>query len=92
MPRKRGKDEFIKQMYDVLFSCIDKSFSSSIKDQFIEIEGKTICVLKIQNSIKPVYFNNKGRSEFYVRIGSKSEPYDNKQTHDYIDMKKRGNK
>jgi len=48
----------------------------------MEIEDKTICVVDVSESDEPVYFD---KDEFYVRIGSSSEPLNKEETSEFID-------
>ena len=52
---------------------------------FVQIEGKTICALRVQPASEPVFLtNNAGQEEFYIRAGNAAQPLSMSKAHRYI--------
>ena len=52
---------------------------------FAPVEGKTICILSVNPSPIPIFLNNGGKEQFYVRTGNASQPLTISQAMTYID-------
>ena len=53
---------------------------------FEQREEKTICIVKIESSPKPVFLCETAGNEFYVRVGNTTRQLDAQATHEYIGM------
>ena len=52
--------------------------------EFEEIDGKEVCLIRVDPSPQPVYFNTDDGDEFYVRMGTSAEPLNMQETEEYI--------
>jgi hypothetical protein len=49
-----------------------------------ELLGKTVAIIRVDRSNRPVYMESGGKSEFYVRAGNSSQPLDLREATEYI--------
>ena len=47
-------------------------------------KDKKICILKIEETTKPIFLKYNGKNEFYIRVGTTTRPLDQKETTEYI--------
>lgn len=67
-----GRDDFELQLNQEIRDRLGKHFVSTYTQvQFEEIDEKTVCVISVEPSPDPIYFDD---DEFYVRIGSSATP------------------
>ena len=72
--RKRDRDGF-EQLFAQLFNnLIGKASISEISQRYESIEGKDVYVVEVKASPHPVHLKRKGKEEFFVRNGTRSEP------------------
>ena len=83
-PDRDDKDEFSQILSQVIENYVGIQFNKYIHNDFAEKKGKKICILKIEESTKPVFLKNNGKSEFYIRVGTTTRPLDQKETTEYI--------
>lgn len=77
-----NKAEFKKRLFDVIKGNVSKNFANeSVKISFKEIEGKKICIVKVNPSSDPIFFDE---DDFFVRIGTSKESLSGKERADYI--------
>lgn len=51
---------------------------------FPEVNGKVICKVDVRPATRPVYLQDKGKEQFYIRAGNGSQPLSMSQAHEYI--------
>ena len=84
---KRGdRDEFEQTLQQVLINYLGAEFNQYAAASFVNHDGRTVCIVKVESSPKPVYLTDKGGKEFYIRAGNTTRPLDVQATHDYISM------
>ena len=83
---RKDRDGYERALRQVLTNALGAEFSQYQHVSFEEIEGKTVCIIQVEPSPKPVYLMDKGATEFYVRIGPATQPLDMQAAHDYISM------
>lgn len=83
---RKDRDGYERALRQVLTNAMGVEFSQYQHVFFEEIEGKTVCIVRVEPSPKPVYLTDKGAAEFYVRIGPATQPLDMQTAHDYIKM------
>lgn len=67
-----GRDDFELQLNQEIRDRLGDHFVSTYTQvQFEEIDEKTVCVVSVEPSPDPIYFDDDG---FYVRIGSSATP------------------
>jgi len=79
-------DGYERALRQVLTSALGAEFSQYQHVSFEEIEGKTICIVRVEPSPKPVYLTDKGTKEFYIRVGPATQPLDMETAYNYISM------
>ena len=84
--RRKDRDGYEQKLHQVLTDALGTEFSQYQHVSFEEVEGKTVCIVRVEPSPKPVYLTEKGVKEFYVRVGNATRPLDMQAAHDYIRM------
>jgi predicted HTH transcriptional regulator len=49
-------------------------------------DSKTVVIVKVEQTPKPIFVEDKGEKEFYVRVGNSTKPLDLEAAHNYIGM------
>jgi Schlafen, AlbA_2 len=80
---KKNRDGFQLHVNNVLSTCLGKDIYSSLTVRFFSIGNKDICEIKVSQS-KPVFLNNRGQFEFYVRAPGSTLKLNAKEQYDYI--------
>jgi len=84
---KRGNlDGFEQTLRQILIDYLGAEFSQYVQVSFRELSERTVCLVMVEPSPKPVYLADKGGKEFYIRAGNTTRPLDVQATHDYISM------
>jgi hypothetical protein len=52
---------------------------------FEDVEGKEVCVVWVEDSPKPVFFDEGDDEKFYVRAGTSARPLGIQEANEYID-------
>jgi predicted HTH transcriptional regulator len=77
-----GRDDFELQLDQEIRDRLGEHFASTYtQDRFEKIEGKTVCVVSVEPSSNPVYYDE---NEFYVRIRSSATPLSIPDANQYI--------
>lgn len=80
-----GLDDFELQLNGVIGDRLGQMMKSAYTHvSFEEIDGKTVCVVYVDDSPDPVYFKDGNNEKFYVRSGSSSEPLGIQDANRYI--------
>jgi CheY-like chemotaxis protein len=82
--RKPDTDGFRLLLTEVIRNYLGLEFSEFIHVRFEGINNRTICVISIDPSNKPVFVASGSRSEFWVRTGNSTRQLDVKEATDYI--------
>ena len=85
LPR-RDVDGFQQALVQTLENHLGAEFVQFAKPRYDSSGGKSVCIVEIDSSPRPVYFRNGGETEFYVRAGNTTRPLDLQAAHDYIGM------
>jgi hypothetical protein len=83
---RKDRDGYERALRQVLTNALGAEFSQYQHVSFEEIEGKTVCIVRVEPSHKPVYLTDKGTKEFYIRVGPATQPLDMEAAHNYISM------
>ncbi len=84
--KRPDKDGFEQVLRQVLIDFLGAEFSQYVHVSFPEHEGRSVCVIKIDRTPRPVYLTDKGSTDFYIRAGNTTRPLDVQATHEYISM------
>jgi predicted HTH transcriptional regulator len=84
---RQDRDGYEQKLHQVLTDALEAEFFQYMHVSFEESEGKTVCIVRVEPSPKPVYLMDKGVKEFYVRVGNTTRPLDMQAAHDYIGMR-----
>jgi hypothetical protein len=84
--KRKDRDGYEQKLHQVLADALGAEFSQYQHVSFEESEGKTVCVVQVEPSPKPVYLTDKGVKHFYVRVGNTTQPLDMQAAHNYIGM------
>jgi hypothetical protein len=77
-----GRDDFELQLNQEIRERLGEHFASTYTQvTFEEIEGKTVCVVSVEQSPNPVYYDE---NDFYVRIGSSATALSIPDANQYI--------
>lgn len=79
-------DGFEQTLRQVLINYLGAEFNQYIHTSYDEYAGRTLCIVNVEPSPKPVYLNDKDTKEFYIRTGNTTRPLDVQATHNYIGM------
>lgn len=83
-----NKDSFLKAFDNMVETYIGNWILPYINVSFNERDNKEICIVKVnQTSHKPVFLNNNGSNEFYVRRTASTVSLDTQEASDYIKTK-----
>ena len=78
------KDAFLLHFDNMIKNYIGNEYQAEIKNNFEEIDGKIISVVKISPSNKAVFISRDGKEEFYVRGSASSQQYSMSEAFEYI--------
>lgn len=84
--KRKDKDGFEQALTQVVTDYLGTEFCKYVHIKFEEKEEKTICLVQIEASPRPVFLKDKIGKEFYVRAGNTTRPLDVEATHEYIGM------
>lgn len=82
--RKSDIDGFRLLLTDIIRNYLGLEFSEYIHARFEGIHNKTICVISIRPSNKPVFISSGNKSEFWVRAGNSTRQLDVREANEYI--------
>jgi hypothetical protein len=71
---KPNIDGFELHLVEIIKKFIGAGLISHLKISFPTIEGEQICRIKVSKSGKPVFTQNEGKEDFFVRSGCSSQP------------------
>ena len=81
----KGRDSFELQLNREIANRLGNIIATAYMTiEFEEIEGAEVCLIRVDSSPEPVYFDTGDGDEFYVRMGTSAEPMNIQETQDYI--------
>lgn len=82
--KKGNKDSFELELNQAISDKLNESFVSIYTQlEFVEVDGKELCVVSVEPSSDPVYYG--AERDFYVRMGSSTRPLNPEETIKYIE-------
>lgn len=83
---KKGKDDFELQLNREISDRLGHMMASVYTEiEFEEVDGKEVCVIWVDPSPEPVFYQDGGQDQFYVRSGSSAEPLTMQEAQEYIE-------
>jgi len=80
-----GRDSFELQLNREISNRLGKMMATAYTHvTFEEVDGNTVCVVWVDDSPDPVYFEEDNGEKFYARSGSSSEPLGIQDANQYI--------
>jgi len=90
LERRRDQDGFEQALINTLEKYLGVEYLQYVRTTFEKINGKTVCLVNVEASPKPVYVSEKKEGvlvkEFFVRSGNTTRPLDMQAAVDYINM------
>jgi len=84
--KRKDNDGFEQALIQVMEKYLGAEFCKYVHIKFERKEGKTICLIQIEASSRPVFLQDKTGKEFYIRAGNTTRPLDVEAAHEYIGM------
>jgi schlafen family protein len=80
LDKKKSWDEWMQHFINMFNENIGKAFISFVKVKDIRYNGKPLAIVEVKrNDLGPIYLDPKGKSEFYIRAGTTSQPLNTKE-------------
>jgi hypothetical protein len=77
-------DAYERFLIDSVKDYIGLEHTNFVKVQFIKIQEKTICEIKIRKAVEPVFMKSNSSEEFWVRTGNSTRSLSPRSTYIYI--------
>jgi len=69
-------------------NLVQRSFGAAlahlVEVRFTEKDDKEVCIVVVQPSPRPIFLQREGKTEFYVRTGNQTRPFDSRETAEYV--------
>lgn len=72
--KKKDEDGYELHIRNLVYKYLKDHYEKYIKVRFPKLDDKTICVVSVFRSSKPVFIQNEGMEGFFVRNGNSSVP------------------
>ena len=83
---KKGKDSFGLQLQQEVGNRLGQMMATAYTHvNFEEVDDKEVCVIWVDDSPKPVFFEEDDSEQFYVRTGTSAQPLSIQEANEYID-------
>lgn len=82
--KNKNKDGFLLQLTQVINQYLGKEFNQYVSVKIANLNGKEVCVVMVTGSAMPVYVQNAGKEEFYIRASASSQPMSIREANEYI--------
>ena len=83
LDRKRRNWDGWSQEFANQFGKIGAEYIRDVKIERICLEGKDVAKITVSRGKEPAYIEPSGKAEFYVRVGTTTQPLNPKRTADY---------
>ena len=84
--QRKDRDGFEQLLVQTLENFIGGEFSPYYRWSFEDSAGKTVCIVTVDPSPKPVFLTDRQGTEFYIRMGNTTRPLDTQESHEYIGL------
>jgi CheY-like chemotaxis protein len=85
--RKPDADGFRFLLTDLLKNYLGLEYARYISPTFTELDGKTVCLITVEESPEPVFLKSRNTHELWVRTGNSTRQLDIKAAMQYINEK-----
>jgi hypothetical protein len=83
---QKGKDSFGLQLRQEVADRLGQMMATAYTHvKFEEVDGNEVCVIWVDDSPKPVFFEEDDSEQFYVRTGTSAQPLSIQEANEYID-------
>jgi hypothetical protein len=83
---EKGKDSFGLQLRQEVSNRLGQMMATAYTHvRFEEVDEKEVCVIWVDDSPKPVFFEEDDSEQFYVRTGTSAQPLSIQEANKYID-------
>ncbi|GAH54722.1 unnamed protein product [marine sediment metagenome] len=82
--QKPDRDGYELHLTQLFSSYIGKERCLNTSISFHELDGKDICMVQVEPSLKPAYVKEGQESKFYIRTGNQTQPLGIKESIEYI--------
>jgi hypothetical protein len=83
---QKGRDSFGLQLRQEVADRLGQMMATAYTHvDFEEVDGKDVCVIWVDDSPKPVFFEEDDSEQFYVRTGTSAQPLSIQEANEYID-------
>jgi len=83
--KENPKDAFLEKFDGIIRDYIGNEYLHYISPKIVKINEDEIFIVEVSPSNSPVYLNNQGKEEFYIRGSASSQPLSMRESHSYID-------
>lgn len=84
LTKKPTQDGLALHITEILSKYLGPSVAPMVDMSFASIDAKTVVVLRAERALSPVFLDNEGAPEFYVRSGSSTRQLNVKEVTDYV--------
>ena len=81
---KQSEDGFENHFNNVFGSMLGPEFRQFVKLSFHEVEGKSVCLVRVDRSSQPVYLRTDKGEDFFIRTGNATTPLRVSQVASYV--------
>lgn len=85
--KKKNRDGFELQIYQLVTNDIGIEFCSLIEIDFYELDRKDVCVLRIKEAASPAYVHGNNKTSFFIRAGNSTKPLTIREAVKYINTR-----
>lgn len=82
--QKGDRDGYALHLNHLISGWVGKERCLSVDVSFHEVDGKDVCMVRVESSPKPAYLQEGNEPRFYIRTGNQTQPLDTRESHEYI--------
>lgn len=82
--KNKNKDGFLLQLTQVINQYLGKEFNQYVSVKITKLKDKEVCIVTVAGSAMPVFVQNAGKEEFYIRASASSQPMSIREANEYI--------
>lgn len=83
---RRDLDGFQQSLIQLIQNFLGINFTKYVHINFEKKDEKTVCIINVEHSPKPVFLKYKSNQEFYIRAGNTTKPLNPKEMLEYTEM------
>jgi predicted HTH transcriptional regulator len=81
---RQDPDGYEQRLLQVLENTLGLEHLPCVAVGFESVSGDLVCVVRVEQSPRPVFLTDGGQKTFYARIGNTTRPFDSQAAHEYI--------